>query len=161
MAKKPYVRSDGRAQRQVGETFSRGKTIYHVARIEPYQRSDGATSVLVFWRARCAECGELFEEPRAAASLPGNRRCGMHRKPGVRAEKKRGKKKWLQKKREAQPPWPVMELVPAKPKADPPPEPKPAPLAAAPSPQSPAKESPTAPVAPRRARLTAAFLLDD
>ena len=55
-----------------------------------YIRRDGTQTTLIVWRTRCAECGEPMTvmTPSGARNFSPNRRCEIHKKPGVRVKKK-------------------------------------------------------------------------
>lgn len=49
------------------------------------KRADGSLAVILVWVSQCPECGEQFEftVPAAAERFSPNRRCKMHKRPGV------------------------------------------------------------------------------
>jgi hypothetical protein len=67
--------------------FYKGQAYYALGS-EPCIRKDGKPATLMRWRSRCAQCGEPFEFERSikTPSVP-NRRCELHKRPGVRVRK--------------------------------------------------------------------------
>ena len=64
---------------------------YFALGTEPYiRKTDGRPTTLRRWRSRCAECGRPFEFFRSIrVRFAPNRRCAVHRKPGVRVRRRR------------------------------------------------------------------------
>jgi hypothetical protein len=68
-------------------TIYRGQTYYALG-TEPCIRKDGKPATLMRWRSRCARCGEPFEFKRSIKTpFVPNRRCELHKRPGVRVRK--------------------------------------------------------------------------
>ena len=65
-----------------------GGQSYHLVRSEPYRRLDGGKTALLVWQSNCPVCGDLFEirTPAKASKFQPNRRCGKHKRPGIRAK---------------------------------------------------------------------------
>ena len=62
---------------------------YEAIGVVEHVRLDGEPTRLVIWQSRCAECGARFEFKTSAHSLPQNRRCDEHRRPGVKVDPER------------------------------------------------------------------------
>jgi rRNA maturation protein Nop10 len=62
---------------------------YELVRTEAYTRRDGSETTLSVWQSECPVCGEAFEvrTPARARKFEPNRRCGKHRRPGVRVNR--------------------------------------------------------------------------
>ena len=63
---------------------------YDLVRTEPYTRTDGSQTELSVWQSECPVCGEAFEvrTPKRARKSEPNRRCGKHKRPGVRVNRR-------------------------------------------------------------------------
>ncbi len=57
---------------------------YSLLAITPHDKQDGTKTTLLVWLSQCSVCGEDFEFRSPGRSLPENRRCCSHRRPGVR-----------------------------------------------------------------------------
>ena len=63
---------------------------YDLVRTEPYTRTEGSQTELSVWQSECPVCGEAFEvrTPKRARRFEPNRRCGKHKRPGVRVNRR-------------------------------------------------------------------------
>ena len=63
---------------------------YELVRTAPYRRTDGGETELSVWQSECPVCGEVFEvrTPGRAQKFEPNRRCGKHKRPGVRVNRR-------------------------------------------------------------------------
>jgi hypothetical protein len=73
---------------KVGQVLKQGGQSYWLLKMEPYQRRDGANTVLLTWAGKCAECGRGFETKSPALPKWLSRRCDEHRAPGRPASEK-------------------------------------------------------------------------
>ena len=63
---------------------------YELVGTEPYTRTDGGETELSVWQSECPVCGEVFEVRTLgrAQKFEPNRRCGKHKRPGVRVNRR-------------------------------------------------------------------------
>lgn len=68
---------------------------YTLVALEPHIRRDGWQTVLESWQSHCAQCGKCFEfkRPTRTVKFQPNRRCQLHKRPGVRVSSPRKQRK--------------------------------------------------------------------
>jgi hypothetical protein len=71
------------------------RQLYTLVASEPFIRRDGRQTVLAIWQSHCAQCGQCFEfkRPTRAVKFQPNRRCQLHKRPGVRVSSPRKHRK--------------------------------------------------------------------
>jgi hypothetical protein len=77
---------------RIGATFKKGRQRYECVGLRDYVNQAGYESRLIVLKSRCAECGALFEFMTTGSKVKKrevNRRCELHRQPGIRIEQRR------------------------------------------------------------------------
>lgn len=74
----------------VGEVREHRGQAYICERLEPYVNRSGVETRLAVWASGCAQCGAAFEFRTRLMldKFEPNKRCVLHRQPGVRARGK-------------------------------------------------------------------------
>ena len=67
------------------------RQLYTLVASEPHTRRDGRQTDLAIRQSHCAQCGQCFEfkHPARAVEFQPNRRCQLHKRPGVRVPPRR------------------------------------------------------------------------
>ena len=59
---------------------------YELTGHQPYTTKAGEETILLVWSTDCPDCGATFETTSAKTSLPANRRCDEHKRPGIKVD---------------------------------------------------------------------------